>query len=105
MDLTILIVAGIILVIGAVLLFIGITAQRKINIEETEYKIDNNKKTYTANDANLNEIFVTLSEMEGGKVNLTIAQIKELARVMNDYTGEDEIYNALKEAWVKKHAG
>jgi len=55
-----------------------------------------------AESVNLNDVMVEITKLEGGAVNLSIAQIKEVCKVLNDYVGEDVIYDNLKFAYHDK---
>ena len=90
-----------VLLFGAILMFIGNRMMKTTIVEKENYTVDNNKKP-TIEDANLNQIMVEICKLEGGKVNLPIAQIKEVAKTLNDYAGNDAVYKALRVAWLEK---
>lgn len=101
MELLILALASAIVLVGAILMFIGQKLIKKTTVEEVNYTVDNNKIP-TLEDANLNHIMVEIASIEGGAENLTIAQIKEVTKVLNDYVGDDILYNALRKSWLHK---
>lgn len=51
---------------------------------------------------NLNDVMVEICKLEGGAVNLNIAEIKEVCKVLNDYVGDDVIYDNLRFAFEDK---
>lgn len=56
---------------------------------------------------NLNKLAVLISAIEGGKVNLKIAQIKEVLAIVSDLTYENTevtvlLYNSGKKRFLKK---
>lgn len=101
MELIFIGLASFIVIVGAILMFVGNRLMKKTVVEEVKYTVDNNKEI-TIEDANLNEVMIEVAKLEGGKVNLTIAQIKDVAKALNDYVGDDTVYDALRAGWLNR---